>query len=119
MKKIIAPIFSFVLLIMSLNIANASQDSFSLAIINVSALIKTVTGIAFSLAFLGFFWGMFKYLGTHSEQEKKDAVSIMATSIAIIFIMVSVWGLISLLSGTLGTKDSIDHFRPPKALPVF
>jgi len=106
-----------IILIPTLALA-ATQDSFTQALINVSGLIKILTGIAFSLAFLGFFWGMFKYLGTNSEQEKKDAISIMATSIAIIFIMVSVWGLVALLKSTIGADDGVDKFRPPKTTPL-
>ena len=84
----------------------AADDSFSKAIFNLSNLIKTLTGLAFSLAFLAFFWGLFKYLGTNAEEEKKEGMRIIATSIVVVFVMLSIWGLIKLLKNTLSISDT-------------
>jgi len=87
-------------------VALAAQNTFSLAVGNIGNLIRTLTAIAFSLAFLAFFWGFAKYLFTSSDEKKKSAASLMTISIAIIFVMLSVWGIIGLFRGTLGLSGS-------------
>ncbi len=98
----------------------AADNSFSEALTAISKLVKTLTTIAFSLAFLAFFWGMLKYLGTSSEEAKKDAIKLMATSITVVFVMVSIWGLVALLSNTFGvpTQSGDTNLRFPKVTPT-
>ncbi len=98
----------------------AADNSFTEATRSISGLIKVLISIAFSLAFLAFFWGMLKYLGTNSEESKKDALKLMATSVTIIFVMVSVWGLIALLRNTFGvpSQSGSETVNFPKVVPT-
>ncbi len=98
----------------------AYEDTFSLAIMNVSGLIKTFTVLAYSLSFLAFFWGFVKYLSTSSDEARKEAVSVMATSVAIIFIITTVWGVVKLVQGTLAITDSKPgDIRVPTVIPNY
>ncbi len=82
---------------------------------NIKTLIKTLTGVAYALVFLAFFWGFAKYLTTYSDEKKKDAMKLMITSIAVIFVMTSIWGIVSILQNTLGiTGITVKSIRAPK-----
>ena len=61
-------------------------------------------------AVLIFFWGIIKYIKAAGDATEKAASrSIMIWGIVALFVMVSVWGLVGILSGTLGTSND----RPP------
>jgi hypothetical protein len=64
-------------------------------------LVNSLIPIVFSLAVLLFFWGVAKYIwsaGTGKEEGKR----IMVWGIVALFVMSSVWGLVSFLRGELG-----------------
>ncbi len=110
-------LFSVYVLLLPVTVG-AESNSFSSAVINIKTLIKTLTTIAYALAFLGFFWGFAKMIGTNSEEKKKDAVKIMVTSVAIIFIMTSVFGVVALLRNTLQIGDVRGDVRFPEVIPT-
>jgi len=94
-------------------------NNFGTAVLNLQDLIATLTRVAFALAFLAFFWGFFKFTTTSSEEQKKNATVVMTTAVAIIFIMLSVWGLVALIQGTFmgGSSDGVDDVNFPEAKP--
>ena len=59
--------------------------------------------IFITLAVLYFFWGLGKYiLSTNDENSKLDGKNIMIWGILALFVMVSVWGIIGVISNTFG-----------------
>jgi len=74
----------------------------------VQALIPVIIGIAV----LVFIWGILKYVIAKSEDDQKEARSVILYGVIILFVMVSVWGLVNLLADTLQLNN-----RPPQ-IPV-
>ena len=101
------------------SMAFAASDNFGAAIHNIKGLVQVLTTIGYSLAFLAFIWGMVKFLGTQSEEKKKDALKMMVTSVAIIFIMTAVWGLVALIRNTLHLNgDTNKNVKMPVVVPL-
>ncbi|MBP6869018.1 MAG: hypothetical protein KBC16_02815 [Candidatus Pacebacteria bacterium] len=74
-----------------------------------------INGVAvpfiFAIAFLVFIFGIFQYFiqGGHDEEAKDKGKSLMIWGLIGFFVMVSVWGLVSILTNTFETNnDPID-----------
>lgn len=68
-------------------------------------LIKSVVPLLFTLAVVGFIWGIIQfYLNPDNEEKKKNGKSFMLWGIIALFVMVSMWGLVGVLSNTFGIK---------------
>ena len=80
--------------------ANTSGDL--TGVINViGGLISLVTPIVVALALLYFFWGLAKFiLSTGGGKEQEEAKGIMLWGIIALFVMVSIWGIIRVVSAT-------------------
>ena len=87
--------------------------------INISALTPYSNGIInivnnvlvpvlFALAFIVFLWGAFQtfILGANSEDVKEKGKSLMLWGLIGFFVMVSVWGLVNILTGTVGFSST-------------
>lgn len=67
----------------------------------VRDLINTLLPIVIALALLFFFWGLAKFiLSAGDEAAKGEARSIMIWGVIVLFVMVSVWGLVNVLVNT-------------------
>jgi len=70
-------------------------------------LINTVLPIIIALALLYFFWGLAKYiLSAGDEAARGEARNIMIWGVIILFVMVSVWGLVNVLVNTFNLDTS-------------
>ncbi|HEX2792415.1 MAG TPA: pilin [Candidatus Paceibacterota bacterium] len=73
------------------------------------AFINTiVVPLIFALAFIVFIWGVFQYFiaGGHDEEKKEKGKSLMLYGLIGFFVMVSVWGLVNILTGTFNLRDT-------------
>lgn len=63
--------------------------------------------IVFALAFIVFIWGIFQYFiqGGHDEEKREAGRSLMLWGLIGFFIMVSVWGLVRILTGTFNLNQ--------------
>ena len=64
------------------------------------------------VAVVVFFWGLIKYLWSMSQESAHEGLKIMFWGLIAIFVMVSIWGLIRLLQGTLGVSDTERAMKP-------
>ncbi len=78
----------------------------------VSALIPIVIGIAV----LMFLWGVLKYVTAGDEDGQKEARTTMISGIVVLFVMVSIWGLVNILGDTLSLNKTAP---PPPQIPGF
>lgn len=63
--------------------------------------------VLIGLAVLLFIWGLFRYYTTDNQNTKKEAVSIIGYGIVSIFVMVSLWGLVNLITYTLNLNSPV------------
>jgi len=89
-------------------VANSTVDNKSLgdllANLSTTILAPLVTALL-TLALLAFFWGMIKYIKSQGT-DKKEGKDIMIWGIIGLAVMVSVWGLVNLVVGTLGVNQN-------------
>lgn len=75
---------------------------------NVVQFINNVlVPLVFAIAFLFFIWGVFKYfiMGGGDEGKREEGKQLMIYSIAGFVLMVSVWGIVNVISDGLGFDD--------------
>ncbi len=75
-----------------------------------SGLIATAVPIIISLAVLYFLWGLTQYM--LNPEDKDDAKAKMIGGIIALFVMVSIWGLVNLLTETLDLDTNINIENP-------
>jgi len=65
--------------------------------------------LVFAIAFIVFIWGVFMYFiaGGHDEEKQSQGKSLMLWGLIGFFIMVSVWGLVNILTGTLNLENQV------------
>ncbi len=75
-------------------------------------IIDTINGtlvpVLFAVAFIVFIWGVFQtfILGATSEDAKEKGKSLMLYGLIGFFVMVSVWGLVAILTGSVETDNT-------------
>jgi hypothetical protein len=98
-------------------IANAQADAFSLVqqLVNqAGGLVNTALPVVFGLAILAFFWGIARYVFAQSTDGKVDGKNVMIWSLVAIFVMTSLYGIITLAQSTLGiTNPTNPQFKVP------
>ena len=73
-----------------------------------SFVINTINGVIvpvlFAVAFIVFLWGAFNtfILGANSEDVKEKGKNLMLYGLIGFFVMVSIWGLVNILTGSIG-----------------
>lgn len=66
-------------------------------------LVGYLIAICFTLAFLFFFWNLAMYIKDYdNEAKRQDSRQYMIYGIIAIFVMMSAWGLVSILRNTFG-----------------
>lgn len=71
-------------------------------------LIAYVVPLLFSLAVTGFIWGMVQFfLNPDNEEGRKKGKSFMIWGLIALFVMVSMWGLVGVISKTFGIQTLI------------
>lgn len=88
-----------------------AKGTFDYVIAQVAFYIGWITPIVVALALLFFFYGLAMYILKQGE-EKAKGKEIMIYGIIALFVMVAVWGLVSLLATSLGITN-IETIVPP------
>ncbi|MEK7515801.1 MAG: hypothetical protein AAB555_02640, partial [Patescibacteria group bacterium] len=72
--------------------------------------------VLFAVAFIVFLWGAFKtfILGQGSDESKEAGKSLMLWGLIGFFVMVSIWGLVNILTGTI----SFGNTTGPTGVPT-
>ena len=85
-----------------------------------SFVINTINNILvpvlFAIAFIVFLWGAFEtfIMGAQSEDVKDRGKNLMLWGLIGFFVMVSVWGLVNILSGTISFGNNSGPTSVPK-----
>lgn len=87
-----------------------------------SLIIDTINNVLvpvlFAVAFIVFLWGAFSVfiLGANSEETKEKGKSLMLWGLIGFFVMVSIWGLVNILTGTIQFGNT--SVTQPVAKPI-
>ena len=77
------------------------KDLTSLINFFTCTLLDSVVPLLMALAIVGFIYGIIKYfLNPDSEEKRKDGKNFMLWGLVALFAMVSIWGLVGILSNT-------------------
>ncbi|MFZ2038646.1 MAG: hypothetical protein WAV11_01770 [Minisyncoccia bacterium] len=81
-----------------------------------SGLLDTFVVVLISLAVVYFIWNVFGYIRSANDEDKKAHAAGMVWGIIGLAVIVSVWGLVTLLQTTFGVSSdsaqSIDNLLP-------
>ena len=72
-----------------------------------ATLVSLGTTIAFSLAFLFFFYNLYKFIKSASAESKEEAKGKLAWSLVAIIVITSLWGIIAFFRGGLGIRGVV------------
>ncbi len=104
MKKALVPVLgtlaAFALPLVSFAAINNIADAGSFFINTVNNI---VVPVLFALAFIVFLFGVFETFiwGANSEEVREKGKNLMLWGLIGFFVMVSVWGLVNILTGTI------------------
>ncbi len=71
-------------------------------------LVKTIIPFLFALATVAFIWGVIQYyLNPDNEEKRKKGKSFIIGGLIALFVMLSVWGLVAILTNTFGLSNTI------------
>jgi NADH:ubiquinone oxidoreductase subunit 2 (subunit N) len=88
--------------------------SFIVGIIN-----NVAVPVIFALAFVVFIWGVFRYFifGGHNDEARESGKKLMLYGILGFFVMVSIWGLVNILVGSVELENQGPSKLPQTAEP--
>ena len=118
MKKALAfssvALGAFALPLAALAAVSNIADAGSLIINTINNIIVPVL---FAVAFIVFLYGAFKtfILGAGSEEVAKEGKSLMLWGLIGFFVMVSIWGLVNILTGTISFGNNTGPTSVPKS----
>lgn len=79
----------------------AAANNFAQLVGLVIGGVKTLIPLVIALSLLYFSWGLFQLVKTNSEGAREDAIKMMTFGVLALFVMVSVWGLVNILTTTV------------------
>ncbi len=92
-------------------------------LLDIAIWVKCVIGAViipgiFSLAFLVFLWGVFKFIRSSDIKDKQDSKQFIYSGLIGLFIMVSVWGIIKIATTTLGIDSTVPMLQTSDPLSI-
>jgi len=97
--------------------AGATVDSIGDLFTLLAKIVNWLIPFMVGLAVLYFLWSVLRYIGAGDNVEKRtEGAKLMVYGVISIFVMVSVWGLVNLLGGTLNLNNAMPTNLP--AVPV-
>ena len=116
MKKALAlasgTLAALALPLVSLAAVNNLSDAGSFVINTIN---NVLVPVLFALAFIVFLWGAFQtfIVGANNEEVKEHGKNLMLWGLIGFFVMVSIWGLVNILTGTV----SFGNTTGPSTVP--
>jgi hypothetical protein len=70
-------------------------------------LYKSVIPLLFAIATVAFIWGVMQYyLNPENEEKRKKGKSFIIGGLIALFVMLSMWGIVGILTGTFELKNT-------------
>ena len=114
MKKVLSAVGISGILYLLPMIAFARFEQLGEFVTEINVFINsTLVPLVFAIAFIVFLWGVFKafILGGADETKRSEGRQLMLYAIIGFLLMVSIWGIVNLLSRGFGfsNEEEIDH----------
>lgn len=103
MKKVISIVSLYALPVLVLADSVTDADTLFTA---VERILDRILPVIIAIAVIYFVYNAFMYMIAADEERKGEAKSKMIYGIIALFVMVSVWGLVNILTGTFDLKKS-------------
>ncbi len=92
-------------------VATCSAIQFT-TLLNILIWAKCIIGAViipgiFTLAFVVFLWGVFKFIRASEDKDKQEGKQFIYMGLIGLFVMVSVWGIISIITNTFGITAAV------------
>lgn len=115
MKKVIGSITLFATPFIALAQATRSVGSLSDLIAVIGGLINQITPLLFALATIYLIWNLVKYIeaGKGDEKTRGEARDSIILAVVLLFVMVSIWGLVGILKGTFNLNTVTPDIPTP------
>lgn len=78
----------------------STNDVKGIAAMIVDIIKNGIIPVIAALTLMYFIWGIFQLVRSNSEDSRKEAIAVITFGIIALFVMVSVWGLVSILTST-------------------
>lgn len=75
-------------------------------IATIGSIVNTLIPILIAIAVIYFIWQVIKYVIAASDESKKEARTKMIYGIVGLAVIISIWGLVSLLQTAFGIEDT-------------
>ncbi len=110
MKKIVYGVLAFAPMIaLAAATGDQSLSGVSTLVTSIGAIIAKIIPLMFALAIVYFFWGLIEFIRSAGDPKKAaEGKSIMIYGVIAIAVMVSIYGLVNWLAGTLGITQTSD-----------
>lgn len=99
MKKIIYICIASLLMYPNIGHAQAVSN-FEQLVGKIYGIVSNFVPMIVSLTVIVFLWGIFQLVRSNSEDARSDAIKVITFGVVALFVMVSVWGLVAILSNT-------------------
>ncbi|MEX0918607.1 MAG: hypothetical protein WDZ85_01400 [Candidatus Paceibacterota bacterium] len=115
MNKLTKVIFASGLFSLPILVSAQQGQNFGSILDMLSGFINDLIPFIIGLAVLVLLWGIFKLITSGGDETKrKEAINLIIWGVIFLFVMVSIWGFVNLLSGTFG----LDTGAPQSGLPT-
>ncbi len=109
-------LFSFLAIALSvflppLSVFAAPADFKALITLVLSDIFTPLIALIIGLAFVTFLWGVYKYVTVASTEGKEGARATIIYGLIGLFVMLSVWGLVSILTKTFDIPNVIPQLQ--------
>ena len=86
------------------------------SLLDIVVWLKCIIGagvipLIFSLAFVSFLWGVFSFMTAEDKTKKEEAKNTMLWGMIGLFVMVSLWGIIDIVSKTVGVGMAVPFLQ--------
>lgn len=100
-------------------VAQAASTLVELSQTIQKSVFKPLVTLIIAYALLLFVWGVYRYIAHAGDQKAaSEGAKLMSYGVIILFVMVSVWALVSLVMDTLGIPGGTIDVMPGASAPV-
>lgn len=103
------------------HVSFAAFDKIKGLLKDFKSLLDLVIPIVFALAIIFFFWGLAQFIRSVSDKTIAEGKNKMIWGIIALFVMISIWGIISYIGDSVGIKTGASSapcgFADPSADP--